>query len=98
MINTDMRSYNYYTLGALDAYGQPALSGEPVGTVKMAINISAQAITDNVLYKDAKYIGLTMDAKVNDTYVIDYDGAEKLKVLYINPKGRYKQVFLNSYE
>lgn len=97
MINADMHLYNYYTFGELDAYGQPALSSEPVGTIKMAINISSQSVADNPLYKAATYIGLTTDAKVKDTYVIEY-GAERLKVLYINPKGRFKQVFLSGYE
>ena len=93
MINTDMRLYNYFTFGEKDAYGQVRLSNEPVGTVKMAINISSQSIGENINYKDATYIGLTRNAEVNDTYVIEYEG-QKLKVLYVNPKGRLKQVFL----
>ena len=92
MINSQMKTYNYFTFGALDEYGQPALSTEPVGQVKMAINISSQSVIDNINYKDATYIGLTL-AEVNDTYVIEY-GKERLKVLYVNPIGRYKQVFL----
>ena len=92
MINSQMKTYNYFTFGALDEYGQPGLSTEPAGQVKMAINISSQAVIDNINYKDATYIGLTL-AEVNDTYVIEY-GKERLKVLYVNPIGRYKQVFL----
>ena len=92
MINSQMKTYNYFTFGALDEYGQPGLSTEPVGQVKMAINISSQAVIDNINYKDATYVGLTL-AEVNDTYVIEY-GKEYLKVLYVNPIGRYKQVFL----
>ena len=87
-----MKIYNYFTFGALDEYGQPGLSTEPVGTIKMAINISSQSVVDNVRYKDATYTGLTL-AEVDDTYVIEY-GKERLKVLYVNPMGRYKQVFL----
>ena len=93
MINTDFRTYNYFTFGEEDSYGQPALSEEPKGQIKMAINISSQSIQDNILYKDCTYVGLTMDANVDDTYVIEF-GRERLKVLYVNPKGRYKQVFL----
>ena len=92
MIATDMRLYNYFTLGSEDEYGQPTLSKKPVGTIKMAINITSQSIQDNINYKDSQYIGLT-HAKVDDTYVIQY-GNERLKVLYVNPKGRYNQVFL----
>ena len=92
MINTDMRLYNYYTLGAANAYGQPTISPEPTGTVKMAIYTTSQAIQDNILYKNCNYIGLTQ-ANVDDTYIIAF-GNERLKVLYVNPKGRYKQVFL----
>lgn len=93
MINSDMRLYDYFTYGQDDGYGMPALSTEVKGKIKMAINISSQTIQDNILFKDCTYIGLTSDANVNDTYVIKY-GKEQLKVLYVNPKGRLKQVFL----
>ena len=93
MINTDMRLYSFSTLGSVDAYGQPQANPEAEGNILMAINIISQAIVDNVNYKEATYIGLTMDSLVNDTYIINYDDC-KLKVLYVNPKGRYKQVFL----
>lgn len=93
MINTAMREYDYFTYGAPDEYAQPILSKEPVGAIKMAINVSSQAIQDNINYKNASYIGLTQDSAVNDTYVIQY-GDERLKVLYVNPQGRYKQVFM----
>ena len=93
MINTDFRLYDYFTFGEDDGYGMPQISAEPQGQIKMAINIMSQGTQDNILYRDCNYIGLTHDAKVNDTFVIGY-GESKLKVLYINPKGRYKQVFL----
>ena len=93
MISTDTRLYNYSTFGECDGYGMPQLSTEVKGQIKMAINITSQSIQDNILFQDCSYIGITQDAKVNDTYVIDYDG-EQLKVLYVNPKGRYKQVYL----
>lgn len=92
MINADMRLYDYFTFGEEDEYAQAILSAVPVGKIRMAINISSQSIQDNINYKDAQYVGLT-HANVDDTYVIAY-GEERLKVLYVNPKGRFKQVFL----
>lgn len=95
MINTDMRLYNYFTIGPKNAYGQAAIpdkDAEPAGTIKMAINISSQSIQDNINYKGCQYIGLTR-ADVDDTYIIQYEN-ERLKVLYVNPKGRMKQVFM----
>lgn len=97
MIATDMRLYDYYTFGAADAYGQPQLSPEPQGKVSLAINITSQSIQDNINYKNANYMALTLDKQINDTYVIQY-GEQKLKVLYINTKGRFTQVFLADYE
>jgi hypothetical protein len=94
MINTNFRLYDYFTYGEDNGYGMPQLSTDPKGQIKMAINISSQSIQDNILYKDCSYIGLTHDANVNDAYVIQY-GESKLKVLYVNPKGRYKQVFMS---
>lgn len=94
MISTDMRTYDYYTYGDADKYAQPQLSSTPSGQVKMVINIASQSIQDNILYKNAQYVGLTRD-EVNDTYVIKY-GDERLKVLYVNPKGRLKQVFMTA--
>lgn len=91
MINANMRYYDYFTFDERNAYGQQKLSNRK-GSVKMAISISSQNVQDNINYKDCSYVGLTL-ANVNDTYVIQY-GNEKLKVLYVNPVGRYKQVFL----
>lgn len=93
MISLDMRTYNYFTFGENNAYGQPTLSADATGTIKIAIYTTSQSVQDNILYTEASYVGLTQDTKVNDTYVIEYEGI-KLKVLYIQPRGRYKQVFL----
>ena len=101
MISAQMREYNYFLYGEEDDYGQKTLikddNGEPVvqGTVKLAINNTSTSIQDNIRYKDARYIGLTMDNNISDSYAIEY-GDERLKVLYVNPQGRYKQVFLNT--
>ena len=92
MINADMHTYNYFTFGESNAYAQPQLSKDPVGTIKIAINLTSQTIQENINYKNASYMGLTF-APIDDTYVIEY-GESRLKVLYVNPKGRYKQVFL----
>lgn len=95
MINTNMRSYSYLLLGRRDKYGQqiiPNITDTPAGKVKMAINISSQSTQDNINYKSCNYIGLTKD-NINDNYLIIYNN-QLLKVLYINPIGRYKQVFL----
>lgn len=100
MITRDMRSYNYYKYSDSNSYGQLALikddQGEPLvqGTVKIAINTISESIQDNVRYKDSSYLGLTHE-NIDDSYVIQY-GDEKLKVLYVNPKGRFKQVFLKN--
>ena len=95
MINADMREYEYYTYGDRDGYGQPALSKDVQGTIKIAIYTSSQAIQDNIAYKNASYVGLTHNSKVNDTYVIQY-GEKRLKVLYVQQKGRFKQVFMGA--
>lgn len=87
-----MRLYNFFTIGTEDEYGQMVVSNEPVGQIKMAINISSQSVQDNINYTGATYVGLT-HAKVDDTYIIEY-GNERLKVLYVNDKGRLNQVFM----
>lgn len=97
MINADMQLYNYFTIGTSDEYGQPQmpdLNSTPEGKIKISINTTSQAIVDNIRYNDASYIGLTR-ADVDDTYIIDYNG-ELLKVMYVNPKGRLKQVFMKN--
>lgn len=99
MITALMRNYDYYTYGEPNEYGQQVLikdyAGAPVvqGSVKMAISTTEQSIQDNINYKGATYIGLTHNANVNDSYVIKY-GNEQLKVLYVNPFGRLRQVFM----
>lgn len=93
MINANMRNYDFFTYGDNDLYGQPQLSKEPVGKIKMAINLTSQSIQENINYKDSQYIGLTQ-ATVDDTYVICYND-KRLKVLYIDATGRYTQVFMS---
>lgn len=99
MITANMREYNYYLYAEDNEYGQRVLikdnNGEPVvqGTVKLSITNTSTTIADNIRYKDATYIGLTLQS-ITDAYVIQY-GDIKLKVLYVLPQGRYKQVFLN---
>ena len=93
MINADMRSYDYFLYGEDDEYGQPQLSDIAQGSVKMSIYSTSTSIQDNINYKNAEFVGLTKDSNICDKYVIQY-GTDKLKVLYIIPKGRLKQVFL----
>lgn len=92
MINVDMRTYNYFTLGEPNEYGQATISKTPQGTIKIAIYNTNTSIQDNINYKDCNYIGLTR-AQIDDSYLIEY-GTEKLKVQYVQPQGRFKQVFL----
>ena len=92
MINAAVRTYNYYTYGNRNEYGQPTLSASPVGQVKMAINLTSQSIQSNINYAESQYVGLTF-AEVDNTYVIEY-GDQKLKVLYVNKLGRMNQVFM----
>jgi hypothetical protein len=93
MINAKLRNYDYFTLGALDEYGQPQASTEPQGQIKIAIHTLNTTVTENIKYKEATYLGLTLDSLVCDSWIIDYKGI-KLKVLYVNPEGRLKQVFM----
>ena len=93
MIATDMRPHTFFTIGEPNEYGMSVVSDEPKGVIKMAIYINSQSVVDNIKYKDATYVGLTADTSVDDTYIIDYLGV-KLKVLYVNPQGRYKQVWM----
>lgn len=93
MINTKMRNYNYSVLGGVDEYGQSQAVSEE-GTIKMAITLSSETLQDNALYSGAQYVGLTLEKHINSKFIIEY-GDEKLKVLYVNPQGRYKQVFLS---
>lgn len=92
MINADMRLYDYFLYEGKDAYGSPVLSDAPKGSIRMTINITSQSIQDNINYSGASYMGLTYSL-LDDSYVIQY-GEEKLKVLYINSKGRLNQVFM----
>ena len=92
MINRQMKSYSYYTLGTNDEYGQPQET-KADDTIKMAINFVTESIQENPLYSGAQYTGLTLNKNIDANYIIQY-GEEKLKVLYVNKVGRYKQAFM----
>lgn len=96
MINTDMRTYPYYTLLPPNDYGQQTLSEEPTGNIKMAVYLNSQSTQDSILFVNAQYIGFTFSA-IGDDVVIDYKG-EKLKVLSISPANRLKRVLLTRWE
>ena len=93
MINVDMRSYDYFLYGEEDRYGQPQLSDTIQGSVKMSIYSTSTNIQDNINYENAEFIGLTRDSNISNKYVIQHE-TDKLKVLYIIPRGRLKQVFM----
>jgi hypothetical protein len=93
MVNADMREYQYYTYGDQNGDGQATLSGSAQGVVKMAIYTTTQSVQDNINYTGATYFGLTHNAEVNNRWAIQY-GSKRLKVLYVTPLGRYKQVFM----
>ena len=92
MINADMRVYDYFTYDGSDAYAQPKLSEEAQGSVKMAIYITSQYVQNNINYIGASYVGFTSE-DVTDKMAIQY-GDKKLKVLYVNPNGIWKQVYM----
>lgn len=92
MINSDMRTYDYFIYSNEDAYGQKEISNTVTGTIKMAIYLTSQTVQDNINYKDSQYIGLTL-SDIDDSFVIKY-GERLLKVLYVNSQGRYTQVFM----
>lgn len=85
-----MRSYTYQKYSGVDSYNQPTLGSEKY-TISMAISVISNTISDNILYRDAQYIGLTKGA-LDDKCVINY-GTDRLKVLYVVP-GRYNQVYM----
>lgn len=93
MINAEMREYNYYLYGSRDSYGQQQQSDEIKGTIKIAISTTSQNTVNNIMYIDATYLGLTLSNEITDKFIIQY-GEKKLKVLYVNKQGRYKQAFL----
>lgn len=92
MINAQMTEYKYFVCKE-NEYGEQVIDTSSSGTILMAINLVNKEVTDNILYTNANYIGLTLDNSIADKFIIEY-GKEKLKVLYVNPQGRYKQVFM----
>ena len=99
MINSKMKFYPYYVFSDdTDAYGQKVLKPIQEGLVKINIQLVSQNVADNIKYTQASYVGLTSDRDINDKWVIQYDDESMLKVLYVNPHGKLKQVFLGDYQ
>ena len=93
MIRNQMKPYKYYKYGGLDEYGIPSASLKPIGEVKLSLHLLNQNISDNALYKDASFIGLTFNDDIDENWIIE-EGNTKLKVLYVNHTKRFNQVFL----
>lgn len=100
MIFSNMRYYDYWLITVNEEYQQevlPDAAAEPTGQVKLAIYPTSTGTQENILYANCSYVGLTFDAEIDDKYIIQY-GTERLKVMYKQPIGRYKQVFLKRVE
>jgi hypothetical protein len=100
MIINRMRLYDYWKVAVNEEYGQevmPAAEAEAAGKVKLAIYPTSTGTQDNILYANCAYVALTYDAEIDDKYIIQY-GKERLKVMYKQPQGRMKQVFLKRVE
>ena len=96
MIFANMRHYDYWLVSVNEKYGQevlPDTETQPTGQVKLSIYPTSTGTQENILYANCSYVGLTYDAEINDKYVIKYDNV-RLKVMYIQPIGRYRQVFM----
>ena len=96
MIFSNMRYYDYWKVSVNEAYGQEVIpdANEPIaGKVKLSIYPTSTGTQENILYANCSYVGLTYDAEIDDKYIIHKD-KERLKVMYIQPVGRYKQVFM----
>jgi hypothetical protein len=100
MIIGSMRLYDYWKISVNEEYGQevlPDANAEPIGKVKLSIYPTSTGTQDNILYANCSYVGLTFDAEIDEKYIIQY-GKERLKVMYKQPIGRFKQVFLKRVE
>ena len=95
MIQSNMKLYNYYTLGELDDYGTNQVSEQVSGQVKLSVFLQTKQLSDNSIYKEAQFTALTNDKDINEKYLIEYNNM-LLKVLYINDLGRYRQIYLGS--
>ena len=94
MINTTFNDYDYYVFSQSENdYGEKTISTTKAGSVSIAIYLYTQNITSNIKYKDAQYIGLIESTNIKESCVIAY-GDKKLKVLYVNPVGRWQQVYM----
>lgn len=93
MINTNTRAYDFYLYEDANEYGQAQLSAEKKGQIKLSIFDLNKNTQDSLKYKNATFLGLTFE-NITDKYVIQY-GDIKLKVLYVTPRGRHKQVFMS---
>lgn len=100
MIFSNMRSYDYWLITVNEEYQQevlPNADAEPAGKVKLSIYPTSTGTQENILYANCSYVGLTFDAEIDEKYIIQY-GNERLKVMYKQPIGRYKQVFMKRVE
>lgn len=100
MIFSNMRNYDYWLITVNEDYQQevlPNADAEPTGQVKLSIYPTSTGTQENILYANCSYVGLTFDAEIDEKYIIQY-GNERLKVMYKQPIGRYKQVFMKRVE
>jgi hypothetical protein len=92
VINRSEVNATLITMGGQDEYGQDLNAPISQSSITLTFGLYTHQQTDDIRYQDVEYTGLTV-YDVADNQVIQI-GDKKYKVLFVNPFGRMKQVFL----
>lgn len=93
MINREMRQATVVTYGGVDEYGQMNTTATASRDTYLTFGLYQHTNSNDVRYQNVTHYGLTKDSEITDNDIIVIDGVE-YKVLFVNPFGRMREVFL----
>lgn len=92
VINRAQVQATLITMGGQDEYGQDLMNELDRKPITLTFGLYNHKQTDDIRYEDVEYTGLTI-YDVFDDQIIQI-GEDRYKVLFANPFGRMRQVFL----
>lgn len=92
MISRELIKATLITYDGIDEYGQEGINPINQTPIEITFGIYKHQPTEDIRFQNVEYVGLTK-ASVNDSQAIKI-GDKEYKIQFVNPFGRYKEVFM----
>ena len=93
LFNRTLQTLVVHTHGGVDDYGYQLAEELSTRKIEGSVSLYQHTQTSDIRYIDCEYVVLTKDKDISVNDSIEINGKE-MKVMFVNPYGRLKQVFI----